>query len=238
MTFHTNSRCRGLSTPLLVAVLLIPALALLAAVVLQPWVPVAYLLRDPLVVAEEAAECCSASYGFVSNLGIVLWIASGSMCLLMAVQLRLARAEPGAVTFFLAGGLFTLWLGADDFFLVHENVLARFDVPQAMVYAAYAVAGLAYLALARGQILSGRVSLFLIGGACLAGSMGLDAMVHSEAELWVFLEDAVKFVGIVFWAGFHVTSALAAAAEIAAGRVTTVAVVSGSVVRLAERRAA
>ena len=45
------------------AALLIPTFAILAFIALQPWIPVAYLVRDPLVVAMQAAECCSSYYG-------------------------------------------------------------------------------------------------------------------------------------------------------------------------------
>jgi hypothetical protein len=226
-----------LSTPVLCAVLLLPALAILAAVALQPWAPIVYLVRDPLVVAEEAAQCCSAYYGFVSNLGIILWIAAATACALAALLAQVARAEARTTAFLLAGGLFTFWLGLDDLFLVHENVLPTFGVPEKATFAGIAAAGMTYLLVCWRHILTGPTSVFVIAGLCLAMSMGLDAFVHDEAPLWIFLEDALKFLGIVFWAGFHIAAAIAVSADLVTGRRVTIALASGGVTRLTQRAA-
>lgn len=219
------------STPWIFAFLLIPTLALLCAVVLQPWVPVAYLLRDPLAVAEEATECCSVFYGLVSNLGVILWIASGTACLFTAIQVCLARQQSNALAFLIAGGLFTLWLGMDDLFLVHEDVLPTFGVSERVTYSVYAAAGIAYLLVAWRRILAARLSLFLSAGGCLGASMGIDAVVHDEADMRLILEDGLKFIGIVLWAGFHLASALSVAIRLATGRVVTVALSPDRLIR-------
>ena len=198
------------STPRVIAGLLIPTCALLSAVALQPWVPVADLVRDPLVVAQDATECCSFYFGAISNLGVIAWFVTATACLLLAALLRLAGAEPDPL--FLAGGLLSLWLGLDDLFLVHENLLPAAGFPELVTYAIYASAGLAYLAFAWRRILAGRPLLFLLAGAALGGSMLLDAIVYRPDAFWTFLEDALKFIGIVLWAGFHVLAALTAAA--------------------------
>jgi hypothetical protein len=211
--------------------ILLAASALLAAVWLQPWVPVAYLVRDPLVVANQAGKCCSFYYGAVSNLGVVLWIAAAAVCLFTALIAHAAQAERSRTLFFLAAGLFTLWLGLDDFFLIHDDVLPHFGVPETVTYAAYAAMAAAYLAASWRLILAGRPFLFLAAGSALAASMGLDAFVHSEAPLAIMAEDGLKFLGIALWAGFHVTAAATLAEELAAGRVTTVAVSSPRLIR-------
>jgi hypothetical protein len=236
MKQHVSIRHNGslaeVATSWLFLGILVPAAALLALVWLQPWVPVAYLVRDPLAVAREAPKCCSVYYGVISNLGVMLWMAAAAICLFTALMAYTARAGSARTGFFLAGGLFTLWLGMDDFFLVHEEVLPQFGIPQIVTYAVYAAIGLVYLIAAWRFILTSRVSLFLIAGLALAGSMGLDALVASEAPLWVFLEDALKFVGIAFWAGFHVAAAVAVAEELVTGRITTVQVSAVPVRRL------
>ena len=110
------------------AALLIPTFAILAFIALQPWIPVAYLVRDPLVVAMQAAECCSFYYGALSNLGVLLWNATGTICLTLALQVWLAGARRSMVAFFLTGGLFSIWLGLDDLFLLHDGVLPALGV--------------------------------------------------------------------------------------------------------------
>jgi hypothetical protein len=179
------------------------------------------LVRNPLAVAREAPKCCSVYYGVISNLGVMLWMAAAAICLFTALMAYTARAGSARTGLFVAGGLFTLWLGIDDFFLVHEEVLPQVGIPQIITYAAYAATGLVYLFVAWRFILTSRLSLFLVAGFGLAGSMGLDAIVDSEAPFWVFLEDGLKFVGIAFWVGFHVSAAVALAEELATGRVTS-----------------
>ena len=105
-------------------------LVFMAAVVLQPWIDPADLLRDPLAVAElKPAECCKVYYGAVSNLGVLLWTA-GAAIALFGAGLALALGRPaGEAGLLLAAGMLTGFLAIDDLFLVHENVLPAFGVP-------------------------------------------------------------------------------------------------------------
>jgi hypothetical protein len=209
--------------------ILAPSAALLAFAWLQPWVPAASLVRAPLF----AATCCGVHHGAIANLGIVLWAATAAICLFAAIMAKAARAERSHVAFFIAGGLFTLCLALDDLFLFHKNVLPLLGIPEAAAFAFYAAAALVHLtAPARGS--SGiRAPLFVAAVAALAASTGIDMLVRSDAAEWVFAEGALKFLGIAFWAGFHIAAAAAAAEAFATGRVTPVRVGSGVVHRLA-----
>ena len=106
-----------------------------------------------------------------------------------------------------AAGLLTGLLAVDDLFLVHENVLPAFGVPQPVTYGAYAALGLAYLLVSWREIL--RHNVVLLGAAIvlLGTSALIDWFVHSDHPSRILLEDGAKLAGICAWAGFHVLAA-------------------------------
>jgi hypothetical protein len=190
----------------------IPGLLLLAGVALQTRAPIIYLMKDPFTAVQLSKECCHVYYGLVSNLGVMVWTTAAAVCLFTALLLiHLGRhgAEP---IFLAAAGLFTGWLALDDFFMIHEDVLPLFGVPQPLTYAGYASAAGLYLLLSWRQILRSRPVLMALAMALLGTSVVIDVLVHSESTLHVFMEDGAKFLGILAWAGFHVNAALDLAA--------------------------
>jgi hypothetical protein len=190
------------------ALTFIPGLVVLAGVALQTRAPIIYLLKDPFTVVQLSNQCCHVYYGLVSNLGVMLWTTAAAVCLftaLLLVNLGRRGAEP---IFLIAAGLFTGWLALDDFFMIHEDVLPLFGVPQPLTYAGYAGAAALYLLLSWRQILDSRPALMALAMALLGTSVVIDVLVHSESTLHVFMEDGAKFLGILAWTGFHVTAAL------------------------------
>lgn len=195
------------------ALTFIPGLLVLAGVVLQTRTPIVYLMKDPLTVVQLSKDCCHVYYGLVSNLGIMLWTTAAATCLfaaLLLVNIGRRGAEP---VFLAAAGLFTGWLALDDFFMIHEDVLPLFGVPQPLTYAGYAGAAALYLLLSWRQILRFRPLLMAMAMALLGASVAIDVLVHSESTLHVFMEDGAKFLGILAWTAFHVTAALDLAAD-------------------------
>jgi len=67
-----------------VAVILLPTV-LLAIVILQPWAAPKWMFFDPLTAAEFSDDCCHIYYGFVSNLGVFLWVATAAIALFSAL---------------------------------------------------------------------------------------------------------------------------------------------------------
>ena len=199
------------------------------AVVPTAWLFLGVLLPSAVLLALIRLQP-TVSFGALTNLGIVLSMATASICLFAAFMAHAARAERWRILSFLAGGLATLWLGLDDFLLVREEVLPSF-VPQRVANAAYATIVAAYLVACWRMILRGRVALFLVAVLGLAASMGLDGAIHGEAPASIFVVHALKFLGIAFWSAFHVTAAATAAEEFVTGQVTTVAVSPGMPLR-------
>lgn len=183
-------------------------LGLLAVAALQTAVPIAYLTKDPLAVAELAkGDCCSVYYGLLSNVGILMWCAATAVCLFTLLMCVSTRADPSDALFFAAAGLFTGWLMLDDFFLVHEEVLPAFGIPQPLTYAVYAMLAGLYLALSWKKIVTHKLALFVVALTGLGASVLLDVVLHSESITHILLEDGAKLMGITAWAAFHIDAA-------------------------------
>ncbi len=181
-------------------------LLLLAAVLLQPWAEPKWMFLDPLTAAQLSGECCSTYFGFVSNLGVMIWSATAAICLFAAALFALLKADRALTWFALSSGLLTGWLALDDAFLVHETVLPSFGIPQNAVIAAYAALALLYIASSWRVILASDFWVLFVGGAALVLSILVDTVFSSLAPGLVYIEDSAKFFGIFCWASFHITT--------------------------------
>ena len=104
-------------------------LAFLLALTFQQQVPMRILTADVPAVTK-----LPTTVGLVSNLGILGWAASVTICAFAAYLLwkssRWAR-------FFLALGLMTLLLLLDDMFMIHERVLPNNNIPEEVYFIVY-----------------------------------------------------------------------------------------------------
>ena len=201
-------RFRLFSGVFLWASVILPAI-LLAVVWVQPFVPVAELLRDPIAVAQLSSDCCHSHYGAISNLGVLIWCATAAICGFAAVSLYVREGGSEKVEFMTFAALMTSVLVLDDLYLLHDHVLPAFGVPQLLVYAVYAGLALAYLWRCRAAILNSHYIVFLAAGGLLATSILIDQVLHNDAAWRIMLEDGAKLYGICLWAGFHVIAAAA-----------------------------
>lgn len=187
----------------------VPVLVVMAATVLQPWLPPSDLLRDSQAVAVRHAGT-SPAYGLISNLGIlVLALACGAV----AVGWVIARdAPPPWPRILLWTGALTLLLALDDLLLLHESV-AFAPGSGALVAAAYGLAFLRFAARFRDVIIRDLdVGLLLITAVSLGVSLVVDVMV-TPTQASVVVEDGAKLLGLVAWAGFGTRTALIAIAR-------------------------
>lgn len=180
----------------------VPAL-LVAAVSLQPWFDARWMFADVLTAAREAETCCHATFGFMSQMGLFLWVAAAAFALFAALILHLFGATDGQVRFMAAGGALSALLAFDDAFLLHESILPGLGVPQNLVLAAYGLLVLAYAGVFRRFLLRTEPGLLVLGGAALAGSLAVDILVETQSDSVAILEDALKFWGIAIWAAFQ-----------------------------------
>ncbi len=171
------------------ATLLIPAM-FLSVVVFQPWVEPKWMFLDPLTAAQLSGDCCHTYYGFVSNLGVMMWTLTSAICLFTAFVLYALRKHRDIMMFAAAAGLLTGWLALDDAFMVHEVVFPSFGIPQNMVLVAYVVLGGLYVAGSWRVVRSFDYLILLTAVGALGASLAIDALLHSLNPIVVLAEDS------------------------------------------------
>ncbi|QQE64717.1 hypothetical protein GFS31_13980 [Leptolyngbya sp. BL0902] len=157
-------------------------------------IPVQHFMADPVAVMGQPFYL-----GFLSQLGIFIWSAMASVCLLTAQTLPRRPGLYPIRQFFLGSGILSLVLGFDDVFLLHEEVFpAYLGIPEMMVYALYAGLTLAYLWQFRKIIRRTDYTLLVVAFVGFALSIGLDILEPPYINPY-FFEDGFKFIGLVAW---------------------------------------
>ncbi len=173
-------------------------LLLLVVVARLAWhIPVGDLTRDPATVAGT-----HPFVGWLSNVGVLGWCATASICLFTASVLRRRDHRPDTARFLLAAGLFTLLMLIDDQFLLHDEVFPKYlGVSETLWYLFYAVAFAGLIVVFHEQIQRSNYGLLCVSVACLGLSVAFDVV---SGFTWVtglfLLEDGFKLLGIVGWA--------------------------------------
>ncbi len=185
--------------------LVIPFL-ILSAVLLQPWYDKRPMFLDTITAAEFSDMCCRPYFGFVSNLGIFLWVSTSAICIFSATLIYSNKVSDWRLGFALTAGLFTGWLALDDAFLLHERVLPSIGISQNSVLAFYALLAAFYFYLNRRIILKFDFWLLAMGVAGFVVSLAIDVIFHSVESTLVYMEDSAKFFAIFCWLSFHVSS--------------------------------
>lgn len=191
----------------------LPPVLVLVACGLQPWVPVADLLLDPMTVA-YASGTGKSHFGLVSNLGVLLWaVAAAAGLVAAAVSLRFG--ERRRAFFFGMAAALGAALGADDMLLIHESVLGRhLGVDESVPFAAYGAWALVYGWAFRREISELHAGLLAVAFACFGASLLVDVSAAGAGPgpggLALLVEDGGKFVGIACWTAFQVSAALRA----------------------------
>lgn len=153
--------------------------------------------------------------GLLSNLGIMMWAAATGMCAVGTYFLYRSGASGRGTLFLLASTGMCLALALDDAFMLHEEVLpAHLRISERVTYGAYAVMMVAYVVLFRRTLRRTDYVVLLASLACYAASIAIDLFTYN-----IFVEDAFKFAGIVFWLLYYArTVALVVEGELGAGR--------------------
>ncbi len=152
------------------------------------------ITRDPAQVTG-----LSSFVGFLSNIGVWLWVSSGAICLFSAGVGGFVSAEKQR-QFLILMGMLSLVLAVDDFFLLHDRYL-----PQKIVFFGYAVFTIILLARYFKCIMEIEGFAFLSAGFLLALSIYVDLhqrkIPFDYAHVQV-VEEGFKFVGAVSWLYF------------------------------------
>ena len=127
------------------------ALGLILLALLQPWVTLDEAFRDTQLIAFKLKDSNLIPLaGFVSNFGIMAWVAGGAIAGFTATMLEVGPFK-GLLN---ALAMLTFCLALDDFFVLHERVGPRFfGINELAFFVAYAAAFLAILSRYRDALL-------------------------------------------------------------------------------------
>ena len=184
-------------------------LLLVLFVSLRTGVPIDKFTADPLRTLGG-----NPFTGVVSNIGILIWCASASVCFFSSAILRKRESDGGFSTFFLFSGLLTCMLLFDDFFLFHESVFPRFlKIDEKVPVAIYGMLTLLYLARFRKVILATEFVPLLMSFGFFGTSVIIDQFPHNLWNWHYLYEDGAKLLGIVGWFGYFTETSFRAVRE-------------------------
>ncbi len=152
------------------------------------------ILRDP---AQQTGQ--SSFLGFLSNIGVWLWVCSGAICLFSAGVGGFVSVQKQKQLLILIG-MFSLVLAVDDFFLLHDRYL-----PQRAVFLCYAVFTIILLIRYFKNIMEIEGFAFLSAGGLLALSIYVDLnqrKIPFDYAHVQTVEEGFKFVGAASWLYF------------------------------------
>ncbi|MEH6746397.1 MAG: hypothetical protein V7670_06135 [Maribacter arcticus] len=153
------------------------------------------ILRDP---AQQSGA--SSFLGFLSNIGIWLWVSSASICFFTIMTSGSKLKKNHKELIFLTGVL-SIILAMDDFFLIHDRY-----INQKLCYLFYAFLAIAILIRHSKKILEIEGFAFLVAGTFLALSILTD-LIQSHIPLQYsytqIFEEGFKFMGVATWLYFN-----------------------------------
>ena len=171
-------------------------------------IPPEDLTRDPASVANLGTYI-----GLLSNLGIILWAATTGICFCAAASLKAKYPDRHPTIFFFSSSLLSFILMLDDTFQIHESIFPHhFHIPETIVYAGYLIIMVGYLLYFFRYILRTDY-LYLI---LTVGFLGL-SLISERLLNDTFIEDSLKFIGIVFWLVYFSSTAIRAVRNGTAG---------------------
>ena len=195
--------------------LYIPTLILILVVFffsLKTGIPIKEFTRDPAAIAEM-----NPFFGIISNIGILFWCASASVCFFSFAVLQKCRIEKRVkgvfLLFLLFSGFITLILLLDDLFLFHERIFPKvskeffFDsaaISEKFVYLGYIMLFSFYLLRFRKIIFQTEWRILLLAFLFFGVSVILDSLPIQIFRNHYLFEDGFKLFGIVSWFGYFV----------------------------------
>ena len=190
-----------LLTPLALAWTL--AVGGLTAIGVQDAVPAEHLFLDPAALA--GAPWYS---GVVSNLGILAWTVAATASAGGAwVAGRTGR--PSAMWFLAVGSAVTTLLLLDDLLQLHSTLLPRLlGLPKPAALALVVGPAVVWCVQWRHEIARTRWVILLAAALGSLASVAIDLVLQPTGSTALLAEDGSKFLGVVAWSVFFVTTAV------------------------------
>ena len=186
--------------PALLIIYLTTFLSLLAGILASTIreIPLDSLTKDPTSLMNAPFYL-----GAFSNLGIMFWSGSIALCAFAAYRLSFVATMKFEFTFMVLSGSVSLMLGMDDLFQVHEYVFPHyFAIPKNAVFLTYANIILLYLLYFRKMILNTDYIVLALAFIFM-GLAAISKIFPLPIAKDTFLEDSLKFFGIVSWFTYY-----------------------------------
>lgn len=160
--------------------------------------PIWALTRDPAEVQDY-----SIYIGILANWCALLWLITASICLFSAVLLKQNKSPKSVLVFFVLSGIFSLLLGVDDLYMLHDRIFPKFlHIREGFFYLLYFLTFAVYLIYFASRILQYNYMLFAAAFVLFVFSR----IPHRESLNAV--GDMLKYFGVVFWLAFFYRAAL------------------------------
>jgi hypothetical protein len=211
----------------------------LVLVALAVWLPLTALLVIALVttsatditlrqLTQDATTVLEGPFyvGILSNVGLLLWSATVTVCFLVAVGLE-TRIDRAWRRFLVVSGAFTAVLLVDDLALIHDDILPNYVGISGEVYGvAYVLFMLGYLVSYRHRIRQTDWTLLIVALGFFGVSTVVDLGSTVMSDLLppaavVLVEDGAKLLGIGTWLAYFVSVARQLLAPVTADEVVT-----------------
>ena len=203
---------KPLPRALVLSLLLVPVFVLSAvrAVSLKTGVSVYKFMRDPTMLMGA-----NPLLGVVSDLGVLLWCASATICLFGWSILRHRLPMVRFSKFLLYSGLLTTFLLVDDFFLIHDYILPKyFSIPTDFLFVCYGILTLSLILTFQQCILRTEYRIAFLALCFFGVSLIVDIFQPSIEQRigdWrILIEDGFKFSGIAVWFSYFFRSCFVA----------------------------
>ncbi|MDJ0615539.1 MAG: hypothetical protein QNJ63_02130 [Calothrix sp. MO_192.B10] len=190
-------------TPILLFLLLVIFLNFVTGI------PISKFTRDPAAIAD-----INPFFGLVSNIGILLWCGTVSICFFSSTIIRKYNQHIDLYkvrdfsNFLMIAGFITLILLLDDLFLFHELVFPIFlKIPGKFLYASYAIIISWYFFRFRNIIIKTEWTFLFLSLLCFGTSIIIDAL-RDILDISIYqahlFEDGFKLLGIFSWLSYFV----------------------------------
>ncbi len=194
---------KSLAIVIALYILIIIMLSLTVLLSLHTGIPLEEFTRDPTAIANV-----NPFIGAISNIGILFWCISTSVCLFTffnIVERRNNKVNDDTL-FLLFFGLTTLILLLDDLFLIHESIAPVFlNISQKQIYVCYGMIVLFGIVRFKNIILQTEWIILSSSFSFFALSLAIDIFGNSlDFSKSTFLEDSFKLLGIVSWVCYFV----------------------------------
>jgi len=158
-------------------------------------IPFEKFTGDPALISNS-----NPFIGIISNVGVLFWCATASVCFFSG-RLLWSFGNKNQAVFLIYSGGFTTILLIDDFFMFHDSAvyyLINNDFAQYTILLSYAIFALWYLI--NFYKMLWKQNYILIGFAFFfLGSSVFTDFILESGGLEYFIEDGLKFFGIVSW---------------------------------------